>query len=77
MPHGLNNWTFSDVIEFLQTHGFRHTHTRGSHFYYTGSYGGKFRQTHVQYHGRKSIHPRTINSIIRQSGILKKEWLDW
>lgn len=77
MPRGLNNWTFHDIVNFLKEHGFHHTHSRGSHFYYVGNYGGQPRQTHIQYHGRKSIHPRTLKSVIRQSGIPQNEWLKW
>jgi len=48
----------------------------GTHpIYYTGRYGGQPRQTHIQFHGAKAIHPRTLKSVIRQSGIPQKEWL--
>ena len=77
MPRGLNNWTFKDITDFLKEHDFRLTHTRGSHFYYVGRSGGEPRQTHIQYHGQKSIHPRTLKSVIRQSGIPQAEWLQW
>lgn len=77
MSRGLNNWTFKDIVDFLKEHGFRHTHTRGSHFYYVGRCGGEVRQTHIQFHGNKSIHPRTIKSVIRQSGIPQEQWLNW
>ena len=77
MPRGLNNWTFKDVVDFLKENGFRETHTRGSHFYYLGHFGGEARQTHVQFHGNKSIRPRTLKSVIRQSGIPQEKWLNW
>lgn len=75
MPHGLNNWTFKDVVDILKDHGFHLSHSRGSHFYYIGHYGGKVRQAHIQYHGQKSIHPRTLKSVIVQSGIPQNLWL--
>ena len=75
MPRGLHNWTFTAVITFLRAHGFRETHSRGSHFYYAGRYDGAPRQTHVQFHGAKAIHPRTLKAVIRQSGIPQAEWL--
>ena len=77
MPRGLNNWTFKDIVDFLKENGFRLTHTRGSHFYYIGRFGGEIRQTHIQYHGQKSIHPRTLKAVITQSGIPQSEWLKW
>ena len=76
MPRGLNNWNFNDVVRFLRDYGFRQNYTEGSHFYYTGSYSQKFRQVCVPFHGKKSIKPRTLKSIITQSGIPQKEWVD-
>ncbi len=75
MPRGLNNWTFKNVVDFLKEHRFQLSHSGGSHFYYVGHYGGKVRQTHIQYHGQKSIHPRTLKSVIVQSGIPQNLWL--
>jgi hypothetical protein len=45
--------------------------------YYVGNYGGALRQVCIPFHGSRSINPRTLNSIIRQSGISKNEWLKW
>ena len=39
--------------------------------------GGQTRQTHIQFHGQKSIHPRTLKSVIRQSGIPQEVWVNW
>jgi len=77
MPRGVFNWTFHDIVEFLREHNFNLNHTEGSHHFYTGVYDGKFRQASVPFHGSKAINPRTLNSIIRQSGIARKEWLSW
>lgn len=76
MPHGIFNWTPEDVIRFLKVYGFRLSHSRGSHFYYIGEYGGELRQVSVPFHGSRALKPRTLNSIIRQSGIPKKNWLN-
>ena len=75
MPRSVFNWDFNDVVAFLKEHGFRLNHTEGSHYYYVGQYGGSFRQVEVHFHGSKSIKPRTLKSMIRQSGISQKEWL--
>ena len=77
MPRRLFNWRFADVDKFLKEHGFRidHTHTDGSHYYYHGYVGGTLRIVHVPFHGSKAIKPKTVNGIINQSGISKKEWL--
>lgn len=75
MPNGLNNWNFNDVIRFLKEKGLRHSYTNGSHYYYIGSIRGQVRQVTVPFHGAKSINPKTLKSIITQSGIPKEEWL--
>ncbi len=75
MPRGIHNWTAEEVIRFLKERRFIHNHTRGSHMYYVGNYAGALRQVCIPFHGSRSIDPRTLNSIIRQSGIPKCEWL--
>ena len=76
MPRRLFNWKFADVDKFLREYGFiiDHTHTDGSHYYYHGYIGGILRVVHVPFHGSKVIKPKTINGIIKQSGVSKEEW---
>ncbi len=75
MTHGLFNWTFDDVVNFLKERGFTLHHTNASHYYYVGHYEKILRQVCVPYHGRKAIKPRTVKGIILQSGIPHKEWM--
>lgn len=75
MSNGVFGWTFDDVVRFLKDHSFHLNYSRGSHFYYVGNYGGQFRQVSIPFHGSKTLKPRTLKSIIRQSGIPQKEWL--
>lgn len=75
MPRGLNNWSFSDVKHFLVQHGFYLNHVEGSHYFYIGSYEGAIHQVTVHFHGAKAIHPKTMKSIVRQSGIPQDEWM--
>ena len=75
MPHGISNWTFRDIQNFLVKHDFRLHHIKGSHYYFRKYENGRFYMTHVQHHGAKSIPEGTMNAIIRQSGISKEEWL--
>ena len=77
MPRRLFNWKFADIDKFLREHNFiiDHTHTDGSHYYYHGYLGGILRIVHVPFHGSKVIKPKTVNGIIKQSGISKEEWL--
>ena len=72
---GKSNWSFKDVERFLKAHGFILHHIRGSHHYFKGFVAGALRMTHVQYHGSDAIHPKTLGSIIQQSGISEEEWL--
>lgn len=76
MSRGLNNWTFADVKRFLNEYGFQLNHVEGSHYYYVGSYEGVSRQVSVPFHGSKSIHPKTMKSIVRQSGIPQSKWVE-
>ncbi len=75
MPRGVYNWTSEEAVRFLKTRGFSLNHTRGSHYYYVGRYGGTFRQVCVPFHGSRTLKPKTLNGIIQQSGISKTEWL--
>ena len=75
MPNGINNWTYSDVKKFLNKRNFTLVRKKGSHHHYRG-YDGQIRLVTVPFHGKnEAIRPRTMNSIIAQSGIDKKEWL--
>jgi predicted RNA binding protein YcfA (HicA-like mRNA interferase family) len=76
MPNGMFNWTFDDVVRFLKDNGFTHNHTEGSHFYYVGNHAGQIWQVSVPFHGSRALKPRTMNSIIKQSGLAKKTWLE-
>ncbi len=74
MPNGVFNWTFDDVVRVLKENGFQLNHIRGSHFYYTGIHEGVLRQVCVQKHGKISLKPRTLKSIVTQSGLSTKIW---
>ena len=69
------NWTFDDVVAFLKKRQFLYSYTKCSHYFYIGFNNGVSRQVSVPFHGRKAIKPRTMKSIILQSGISKEEWL--
>ena len=75
MTRGVFNWTFDDVVRFLKDRGFTLNHVEGSHYFYTGTIDSRLRQVLVHFHGGKAIKPRTLKSMIDQSGIPKKEWM--
>lgn len=79
MPRGIKNWNFNNVKNFLREYGFGESHSRGSHFYYTKKdKDGKEYVVDFQFHGASfSYPPLTMKTIIRQSGIDKREWMDW
>jgi len=72
MPRRLFNWTFTDIVKFLEKHDFVLGHVEGSHYYYVGPHA---RVVQVPFHGSKALKPRTLKGIIKQSGISKDVWL--
>ncbi len=76
MPNGLFNWSYKDVVAFLKENDFEFLEQRkGSHEAW------KHRITddvvEINFHGSKSFVPRTLETMIRQSKIDKKEWRKW
>jgi predicted RNA binding protein YcfA (HicA-like mRNA interferase family) len=76
MPKKVFNWTFSETERFLRKHNFTYSHSKGSHRYYIGHYGGQPRIVQVPFHGSKTFKPRTLKGIIKQSGIPQNIWLE-
>lgn len=74
MMRGKSNWTFRDVKKFLESRGFALHHVRGSHHYFRGFASERLRMANVPSHGSGPIHPKTLGSIIAQSGIPEEEW---
>jgi len=75
MPRNINNWTYSNVVTFLREHNFTLNHTKGSHHFFVGTVGKVLRHVCVPRHGNLSLKPRTMNSIIIQSGLSKDIWI--
>ena len=76
MTRRLHNWTAENIIRFLRNNGFEHSHTRGSHMFYVGNVGNQIKQVCIPFHGSRSINPKTFKSIIMQSGISQKYWME-
>lgn len=76
MSKKLFNWKFKDVESFLKEHGFVLNYSNGSHFYYVASKNNIVRNDCVHFHGSSTIKPRTLKSIILQSAIEQKVWLN-
>jgi predicted RNA binding protein YcfA (HicA-like mRNA interferase family) len=76
VSRGIFNWTFREIVDFLQENGFKYSHAKGSHHFYV-----KVNTDHpefiacIPFHGSKAIAPYTFRSIIAQSGIPKNRWL--
>ncbi len=76
MTRGLFNWCYSDVIAFLKENGFEYFEDRkGSHEAWINRTTNAV--VEIQFHGQKSFVPRTLETMIRQSKIDKKEWRKW
>lgn len=75
MAKSIFNWNFKDVVKVLEEHHFIHSHTKGSHYYYTGHYGKEPRIVQVQFHTSKTLKPKTFKAIVKQSGIPMDIWL--
>lgn len=76
MPNGLFNWRFQDVIDFLNDNQFEfHEYRKGSHQAWINKTSGAI--VEINFHGSKSFPPRTLETMIRQSKIDKKEWRKW
>jgi predicted RNA binding protein YcfA (HicA-like mRNA interferase family) len=63
------------IMRFLKKNDFVLTHERGSHYYYSKKNNNRSYLVTVPFHGSESIHPKTMKSIIVQSGIPQSEWL--
>lgn len=76
MPRGLNNWTYRDVVAFLKEKGFSfYTEREGSHEAWINQLTEHV--VEINFHAGKSFLPRTLETMIRQSGMSKKEWREW
>ncbi|MDD3940754.1 MAG: type II toxin-antitoxin system HicA family toxin [Candidatus Pacebacteria bacterium] len=74
MPNNKSNWTFKEVVKFLESNNFRLIHIKGSHYNYSGNCEGKVRLVSVPKH--KTIATGTMGGIIKQSGIPKEKWIE-
>ncbi len=72
MPNGLRNWKYKDVVKFLKKKGFEIDHQiPGSHEFWSNE--SKDRIVNIN-RSNKSYPQRTLETMIRQSGIDKKKW---
>ena len=70
MPNGLNNWCERDVVDFLKEKGFTfHEMRKGSHYAYINKTTGHIVEINIP---KDAFVPRTLETMIRQSGLLKK-----
>jgi predicted RNA binding protein YcfA (HicA-like mRNA interferase family) len=74
MPRGVHNWTYRDCVKILRENHFVLHHITGSHHFFVGSVNNSLHQVCIPFHGTTSIKPRTLKSIIAQSGLSNTEW---
>jgi predicted RNA binding protein YcfA (HicA-like mRNA interferase family) len=70
----LANITSDDVIRILVRAGFIFKKQKGSHRQYTAVIEGRKRKVTVKIK-QKRFKPKTLNSMISQSGLSEEEWL--
>ncbi|MFT5036621.1 MAG: putative RNA binding protein YcfA (HicA-like mRNA interferase family) [Candidatus Azotimanducaceae bacterium] len=66
MPRNLPRITAKELISVLETEGFSLLRQRGSHCRYADNEG---RKTTVPIHGNRKLHPKTLKSVLRETGI--------
>jgi len=78
MPRKLNNWSYETVIDFLKEHGFSFFEDLdGQHVWMKLQDGGEpDRIVELRFKDDKYTE-RTMKSIIRQSGMVESEWINW
>ena len=75
MPKGLKNWNYRDVTTFLKEKGFIFFEQKqGSHEAWISQDSRCVVEINYT---KKSYPPRTLETMIRQSDIAKKEWHNW
>ena len=81
MPRGIHNWTYRDLRKFLKDYGFEYSQIRspdGSHrYFFKKTPKGEFVVDAQYLTGKESYPPKTMETMIEQSGISKKEWINW
>ena len=77
MPKGVFNWSYDDVTAFLKEHKFVFFEEReGSHEAWVCKATDAV--VIINFHGNKTVfRPKTLETMIRQSKIDKKEWRAW
>ena len=76
MLKGIKNWKYKQVIKFLKDNGFVFSHQlSGSHEKWINKETDCI--VEINKHGSKEFLPRTLETMIRQSGIDKKTWKKW
>ena len=75
MPRGLMNWAYKDVCSFLKYYGFEFgLYLGGSHESWINKKIGSVVEVNKT---KSSYPPRTLETMIRQSKIIKDIWRDW
>ena len=79
MTRRLHNWTYREIIAFLKENGFSFLEPlKGSHerWIKRGEHGEPDKIVEVNF-SHSAYPPKTLKTMIRQSGIEVKEWIKW
>jgi len=77
MPRKLNNWSYQHVTDFLKDHGFVFfEELKGRRVWTKLENGEPVRFVELSIKSKKYV-AKTMKSIIRQSGIVVEDWIEW
>jgi len=77
MPRKLTNWSYQSVTDFLKEHGFVFfEELKGRRIWTLLQDGEPDRFVELSIRSKKDSL-RTMKSIIRQSGIIEADWIEW
>ncbi len=79
MPRNLYNWSYRDVTRFLKEHEFEFLESkRGSHELWRKLGENRIGERVVEVNfTHTSYPPKTLKTMIHQSGIAKEVWIKW
>jgi len=79
MKYLKNNWSFKDMVKFLENYKFKLGHVQGSHYFFNGRIEGKDRivQAINNKSEKKTQSENTMKLAVRHSGIKKEYFNEW
>ena len=77
MPRKINDWSYQHVTDFLKEHGFVFFDELKGRRVWTKLQDDEPERFVELSISSEKYSAKTMKSIIRQSGIVEKDWIDW